>query len=227
QLTKRVKQSDLLDAILTAFGAPIARRADERQSLRPAGDVPLQILVAEDNLTNQKLVRLLLEQEGHEVTVVPNGREARPSSAARRYDVILMDVQMPETDGCEATAAIRQRERDTGAHVPIVAMTAHAMTGDRERCLAEGMDAYLSKPLRPEDLLATIDGLLLRPATSQEPRSDRSPQRVETTATGPSIDGAALLADFGGNSALMADVIRVFFSVGPAQMGPLRGAVAG
>jgi signal transduction histidine kinase/DNA-binding response OmpR family regulator/HPt (histidine-containing phosphotransfer) domain-containing protein len=226
QLTKPVKQSDLLDAILTAFGAPIARRTDDQPWLRPAGDVPLQILVAEDNLTNQTLVRLLLEQEGHEVTVVPNGRAAVTSSAARKYDVILMDVQMPEMDGFEATAAIRQRERDTGAHVPIVAMTAHAMAGDRERCLAEGMDAYLSKPLRPEDLLATIDGLLLGPATSREPRSDRSSQRVETTAIGPSIDGAALLADFGGNSALMADVIRVFLSDAPAQMETLRAAVA-
>jgi CheY-like chemotaxis protein len=195
----------------------------------------LQILVAEDNLTNQKLVRLLLEQEGHEVTVVPNGRAAVSSSAARRFDVILMDVQMPEMDGFEATAAIRQRERDTGAHIPIVAMTAHAMTGDRERCLAEGMDAYLSKPLRPEDLLATIDGLLLDgPATSREPRADRSSQRAEATAIGPSIDGAALLADFGGNSALMADVIRVFLSDAPAQAGDAarrggrrrRGAIA-
>ena len=227
QLTKPVKQSDLLDAILTAFGAPIARRTDDQPSLRPAGDGRLQILVAEDNLTNQKLVQLLLEQNGHEVTVVSNGRAAVTSSAARRYDVILMDVQMPEMDGFEATTAMRQRERDTGAHVPIVAMTAHAMTGDRERCLAEGMDAYLSKPLRPEDLLATIDGLLLDgAATPREPRADRSSPRAEATAKGTSIDGAALLADFGGNSALMADVIRVFLSDAPAQIETLRAAVA-
>jgi two-component system, sensor histidine kinase and response regulator len=227
QLTKPVKQSDLLDAILTAFGAPIARRPDDQRSSRPAADRPLQILVAEDNLTNQKLVRLLLEQDGHEVTVVPNGRAAVTSSAARRFDVILMDVQMPEMDGFEATAAIRQRERDTGEHVPIVAMTAHAMTGDRERCLAEGMDAYLSKPLRPEDLLATIDGLLIHsPTTSREPRPERSGQPVEATELGPSIDRVALLADFGGNPALMADVIRVFLSDAPAQVERLRGAVA-
>ena len=227
QLTKPVKQSDLLDAILTAFGAPIARRPDDQPSSRPAADRPLQILVAEDNLTNQQLVRLLLEQVGHEVTVVLNGREAVTSSAARRFDVILMDVQMPEMDGFEATAAIRQRERDTGVHVPIVAMTAHAMAGDRERCLAEGMDAYLSKPLRPEDLIATIDGLRIDgSATSPEPRPDRSAQPVEATAMGPSIDRAALLADFGGNSALMADVIRVFLSDAPAQMETLRAAVA-
>jgi PAS domain S-box-containing protein len=227
QLTKPVKQSDLLDAILTAFGAPIARRTDDQPSSRPAGESPLQILVAEDNLTNQKLVRLLLEQDGHEVIVVPNGRAAVTSSAERRFDVILMDVQMPEMDGFEATAAIRQRERATGAHVPIVAMTAHAMTGDRERCLAEGMDAYLSKPLRPEDVLATIDGLLLDgPAASPEPRSDRMSQRAEATTMAPSIDGGALLADFGGNSALMAEVIRVFLSDAPAQVETLRTAVA-
>jgi len=227
QLTKPVKQSDLLDAILTAFGAPIARRPDDQPSSRPVGDRPLQILVAEDNLTNQKLVRLLLEQDGHQVTVVPNGRAAVTSSAAQKFDVILMDVQMPEMDGFEATAAIRQHERVTGAHIPIVAMTAHAMTGDRERCLAEGMDAYLSKPLRPEDLLATIDGLLIdRLETSPEPRPDRSAQPVEAAAVGPSIDGGALLADFGGNSALMADVIRVFLSDAPAQVDRLRAAVA-
>ena len=92
------------------------------------------------------------------MTLVPNGREAVARRPTRSFDVILMDVQMPEMDGFEATAAIRQRERDTGAHIPIVAMTAHAMAGDRERCLAEGMDAYVSKPLRPDDLLATIDG---------------------------------------------------------------------
>jgi len=123
----------------------------------------LNILVAEDNLTNQKLVTFLLEQERHRVTMVSNGADAVVKSADGPFDLILMDVQMPEMDGFEATAAIRRRERATGSHIPIVAMTAHAMAGDRERCLAEGMDAYLSKPLRPDDLLATIDGLLTAP----------------------------------------------------------------
>ena len=150
QLTKPVKQSDLLDAILTAFGESVGPRPQDDDVRRPqrAVDRRLNILVAEDNPTNQTLVRLLLEQHRHRVTLVPDGREAVAKSDTASFDLILMDVQMPEMDGFEATAAIRQRERATGTHIPIVAMTAHAMAGDRERCLEEGMDAYVSKPLQ-------------------------------------------------------------------------------
>ena len=119
--------------------------------------------MAEDNATNQKLVVTLLEQRGHTVVVVaerPPGGSTRAENET--FDVILMDVQMPEMGGLEATAAIREREQiDRRQHVPIVAMTAHAMTGDRERCLEAGMDAYVSKPLRPDELLAAIDGQLV------------------------------------------------------------------
>ena len=121
------------------------------------------MLVAEDNATNQKLVLALLKQRGHEVVVVGNGRQAVEKSAAQPFDVILMDVQMPEMGGLEATAAIRARERDAGGHVPIIALTAHAMAGDRERCLAAGMDAYVSKPLRPQELFPAIDHFLRAP----------------------------------------------------------------
>jgi two-component system sensor histidine kinase/response regulator len=228
QLTKPVKQSDLLDAILTAFGESIGRRPhdDEVEERRRAVNRPLNILVAEDNPTNQKLVTLLLEQRRHRVAMVPNGREAVGESGKRPYDLILMDVQMPEMDGFEATAAIRQRERTTGTHIPIVAMTAHAMAGDRERCLAEGMDAYVSKPLRADDLLATIDGLFApvsgdgRLAADGAYTGGASPAELVR----PEVDGPALLVDFGHNPTLLAEVIRMFLSDAPGQMAALRVA---
>jgi PAS domain S-box-containing protein len=208
QLTKPVKQSDLLDAIVTAFGGSVAPRRQDENVPRPprATERRLNILVAEDNPTNQTLVRLLLEQNRHRVTLVSDGHEAVAKSAARSFDLIFMDVQMPEMDGFQATAAIRQRERTTGRHVPIVAMTAHAMSGDRERCLEQGMDAYVSKPLRAEDLLATIDNIF-------EPEKSRS-----------SIDGPTLVADFGHRPAVLAEVIRVFLSDAPGQAAALRAA---
>src|SRR5215218_5298958 len=160
QLIKPVKHSDLLDAILNAFvpRASLERSRERRPRRRTtARQRKFRILVAEDNPTNQKLVLLLLEGRGHRVTVVNDGRQAVSKATERVYDLILMDVQMPEMGGFEATAAIRRHERDVGGHTPIVAMTAHAMAGDRERCLAAGMDAYVSKPLRAEELLGTID----------------------------------------------------------------------
>jgi PAS domain S-box-containing protein len=208
-LTKPVKQSDLFDAIVTALGHTAALRPQGERVPPPrrAGDRRLKILVAEDNPTNQTLVRLLLEQRRHRVTLVANGRGAVAKSATNFYDVILMDVQMPEMDGFEATAAIRQRERATGAHIPIVAMTAHARAGDRERCLERGMDAYVSTPLRADELLATIDGLL----TPEQGRS--------------SIDGPSLVADFGHKPTVLAEVIRVFLSDAPGQAAALRAAI--
>src|SRR5262249_56704176 len=107
----------------------------------------LRLLLAEDNAVNQRLAATLLERRGHKVTIANNGREALDALAARSFDVVLMDVQMPEMGGFEATRVIRERERATGAHLPIIAMTAHAMKGDRERCLEAGMDEYLTKPL--------------------------------------------------------------------------------
>src|SRR5207244_1066163 len=107
---------------------------------------PLRILLAEDSIVNQRLAMALLGKQGHAVTVANTGKEAVRLWESGRFDVVLMDVQMPEMDGTEATAVIRIRESKTGRHVPIVAMTAHAMAGDREQCLAAGMDDYVSKP---------------------------------------------------------------------------------
>ena len=117
------------------------------------------ILLAEDNPVNRLLAQKLLQKQGHTVTSVNNGREALElweQNQSHQFDMILMDVQMPEMDGLQATARIREKEMGSGAHIPIIAVTAHAMKGDRERCLAAGMDAYITKPINPLDLVATI-----------------------------------------------------------------------
>lgn len=154
-LTKPVRREELLDAILTALGtAPIkeARPAlVTRHSLRENRN-HLRILLAEDNAINQLLATRLLERRGHSVTVAGNGREALMALEQGSFDLVLMDVQMPEMDGFEATAAIREKEKHFGNHLPVIAMTAHAMKGDRERCLAAGMDEYITKPIRAEEL---------------------------------------------------------------------------
>jgi CheY-like chemotaxis protein len=114
---------------------------------------PQRILVAEDNPINQTVIARILEKAGHQVVLAQNGRQAVELWAASRFDVIFMDVQMPEMDGLEATGEIRRRERDTGERTCVMAMTANAMSGDRERCLAAGMDGYFTKPMRPQEVL--------------------------------------------------------------------------
>jgi len=172
-LRKPIKQSDLLDAILIALGsvslqASTARASHESQST--AGGI--KVLLAEDNEVNQALGVKILTKRGHLVEVVGNGKEALESLERQEFDVILMDVQMPEMDGLAATAAIRAREQGTSRHIPIVALTAHAMKGDRERCLEAGMDAYVAKPLRADELLATLARLV--PATAGASPSARA-----------------------------------------------------
>jgi signal transduction histidine kinase len=159
-LTKPIKQSELLDAIVTALGT--GPRLDSRPSpaarpFRRKGRRGLRVLLAEDNATNQELAVRLLEKREHLVAVAKNGREALESLEQQPFDLVLMDVQMPETGGIEATIAIRQREKDTGKHIPVIAMTAHAMKGDRERCLEAGMDGYVAKPLRAKVVVMTSD----------------------------------------------------------------------
>jgi two-component system sensor histidine kinase/response regulator len=154
-LTKPVRQAELLDAILTALGTSPTREASPalvtRHSLRENSN-PLRILLAEDNAVNQVLAVRLLEKRGHRVTVAGTGKEALAALEKESFDLVLMDVQMPEMDGFEATAAIREKEKTSGTHLPVIAMTAHAMAGDRERCLGAGMDGYIAKPIRLEEL---------------------------------------------------------------------------
>jgi two-component system sensor histidine kinase/response regulator len=131
-----------------------------RHSLRETGTsmASLRVLLAEDNPVNQRLVIRLLEKLGHQVAVANNGREALAALDTENFDLVLMDVQMPEMDGLEATTAIREKEKGSGTHQQIIALTAHAMKGDRERCLKAGMDGYLSKPVVSKDLICLRAG---------------------------------------------------------------------
>jgi two-component system, sensor histidine kinase and response regulator len=156
-LLKPIRQSELREAVARVLGA----REQEgmiplvtRYSLGDARDRSeiLRILVVEDNAVNERLVVRLLEKRGHRVVVAGNGKEAVSALEKEAFDLILMDVQVPEMDGFEATAAIRKNEKGTGLQQMIVALTAHAMKGDQEKCLAAGMDGYLSKPIRPQEL---------------------------------------------------------------------------
>jgi two-component system sensor histidine kinase/response regulator len=135
----------------------------------------LSVLLAEDNAVNQRLAARLLEKRGHRVVVAANGREALAALEKHTFDLVFMDVQMPEMDGLEATAAIRKKEQLSGGHLAVIALTAHAMKGDQERCLAVGMDGYLSKPIRPQELDAILETHVARrratPTTQQTPVS--------------------------------------------------------
>jgi signal transduction histidine kinase/DNA-binding response OmpR family regulator/HPt (histidine-containing phosphotransfer) domain-containing protein len=159
-LTKPVRQSILLDSIASAVGHTMSasRPAAVDRSKDDDGkfEVQLNVLLADDNAVNQMTATTMLEKLGHAVVVANNGREAVDLVQSREFDLVFMDVQMPEMDGLEATAKIRKLERDSGKHIPIVAMTAHAMTGDKDRCLEAGMDAYVSKPIRRKELSAVI-----------------------------------------------------------------------
>ncbi|MEP7338164.1 MAG: response regulator, partial [Acidobacteriota bacterium] len=161
-LTKPVKQSELLRAIITTLGTTLGQTSPSatlparaaRQS--PSENGGLRILLAEDNIVNQRLVIRLLEKQGHTIIVANNGREAVKALEQEHFDIVLMDMQMPEMDGFEATAKIRKQEQLTGARIPIIVMTANVMQGDRERCLEAGMDAYVSKPVQPDKLFKAM-----------------------------------------------------------------------
>ncbi len=138
--------------------------AEPHETAPESAPRPLRILLAEDNIVNRKFAARLLEGQGHQVSIATNGTEVLRAVSAQAFDIILMDVQMPDVDGLEATRAIRERERQTGGHLPILAMTAHAMKGDEEICLAAGMDGFVTKPVRRRELLARIQAIVAQHA---------------------------------------------------------------
>jgi CheY-like chemotaxis protein len=212
-LTKPVRRMDLFDAIcrLLQVAAPAAQLDSHRAPLAVEGVVPLDILLAEDNPVNQRVAVGLLTRRGHRVAVSANGVEALAALEQKSFDVVLMDLQMPEMGGLEATEVIRRRERGSQKHQRIVAMTAHAMNGDRERCLSAGMDGYLSKPIDPQMLSAAVE------------------QGADVPALQPpaaaAIDRAEMLQRLGGDQSLFDDVVALFLEDCPVRLAAIKAAV--
>jgi PAS domain S-box-containing protein len=221
-LTKPVKQADLWKTIVGLLGMPLPQdqEIDGEQSRRPAARRGLRILLAEDNLVNQKLAARLLEKRGHDVTVVSNGREALTAWKARRFDVILMDVQMPEIDGLEAASAIRREEAAYGGHIPIVAMTAYVMKGDRESCLAAGMDRYIAKPIRAQELFETVETI----AVPEEMPAQVPPAQMP--GLDKAFDETAALACIGEDRELLAELAGLFVRECPRLLADIEAALA-
>jgi PAS domain S-box-containing protein len=220
-VAKPVKQSDLWDAIITALhvaGRQKARPSVAQRRSRTA-EHPLRILLAEDNPVNQEVAVHLIERRGHSVIVAENGREAVEAIERHKFDLVLMDVQMPEMGGLEATRVIREKEKGSGHHLPIIAMTAHAMQGDREQCLEAGMDGYLAKPIDPKTFLQTVEGISARSVGSE------SAENEETAGLAGALDGKALLARFSGNRKLLRNIVKAFREDCPRMMGRIRNAL--
>jgi signal transduction histidine kinase/DNA-binding response OmpR family regulator len=228
-LTKPVKQADLWRAILRAVGAaaPAGPPAAAKRPAAPPGR-RLRVLLAEDNPVNQKLAVSLLQRRGHAVTVAGNGREALAAlyppdapaeeGGSRRFDVVLMDVQMPEVDGLRATAAIRERERAAGGHVPVIAMTAYALKGDRERCLEAGMDGYLAKPLQAKDLFEVVENVQAVAGLSAAAAPGNG-------AGGLPFDPAAALERTAGDRGLLQELAAIFCEECPRLLADVAAAV--
>jgi len=218
-LVKPATPSELLDACLHALGGHTvtegAAVADVAGAIRPGRS--LRVLVAEDNRVNQRVIVRMLEKLDHLPVLCDNGRDAVAACTAQEFDLVLMDVQMPEMDGLAATVAIRQHEAvdPTRRRVPIIALTAFAMASDRERCLAAGMDGYLSKPIKVAELEAALAG------ASGEP-----PAPTEHEAAGPAFDEAAALEHAGGDRELLTELLGIFAEDGAGQLRALREAMA-
>jgi two-component system, sensor histidine kinase and response regulator len=220
-LRKPIKQSELLNAILSALGLTGAQDAAPAPPGIPAPGTRrgLRILVVEDNEFNQELATKLLTKWGHVAVLAGNGNAALTALERERFDLILMDVQMPGMNGLDATQAIRAKERATNTHVPIIALTAHAMKGDRERCLAAGMDAYASKPIRATELFEVIARLLYSDVdgTKGAPGPDGPPAAV--------FDLETALASVAGDRELLHRMARVLSGQCPKLLGEIRDSV--
>jgi CheY-like chemotaxis protein/HPt (histidine-containing phosphotransfer) domain-containing protein len=185
-------------------------------------------LVVEDNPVNQTMVLKMLAIGGHEVELSANGRDALALAQAQNFDLILMDIQMPEMDGLEATLALRKWERQSSRHVPILAMTAHAMPGDRERCLRAGMDGYLSKPVRIGDLLRAVEHFASNRTSAFEQDAEQS--QVSDTVRRKwmgEIDYSAALARVGGDADLLKELVGMFMEEYPKLLAQIREGLDG
>jgi signal transduction histidine kinase/CheY-like chemotaxis protein len=224
-LVKPVRQSALLDAILRAFGkqarngtGPLPAAPKDTRKAR----WPLTILLAEDNEINQLMAINLLEKWGHRVVVANSGREALAALEQQSFDLVLMDVQMPEMDGFKATAAIRAGEQTTGRHLPIVAMTAHAIKGDRERCLAAGMDDYLSKPIQSAELFAILERFTGPAPTEPHPAVEANGHAAPVEV----FDRAALLNYVESDRELLTRILERFRDKRPQLLAKVQEAIA-
>jgi CheY-like chemotaxis protein len=245
-LSKPVKQSELLDAILAALdrsadGTSPSGAAPGRPGLASAScqTGPLSLLLVEDNATNQLLAATLLKKAGHAVATAANGKDALDILSQRRFDAIFMDVQMPEMDGFEATKRIRERERLSGEHTPIIAMTASALKGDRARCLDAGMDAYLSKPIHAAELyrvLAEFAGG--KPGPERADSAAAGDRRIDAPARAVAddepaaekrpavtVDKAALLSRLGGREDRLRMIVQVFVNESAGLMARIEEAI--
>jgi CheY-like chemotaxis protein len=218
-LSKPASRTDLLEAVSAVLG-----RADQgaaqlvtRHAVAEARRA-LAILLAEDNPVNQEVAATMLRRRGHRVDVVANGREAVDAVARDHYDVVLMDIMMPEMDGYQATAAIRATE--TGRTLPIVACTAHALSGERERCLAAGMSGYLPKPFKGHDLFAAVEGWSMAP-----PEPAAAPAATPPTATAIDLDAfRRSMREAGAEDAVEA-ILATFVNTAPGRLSDLERAI--
>jgi CheY-like chemotaxis protein/HPt (histidine-containing phosphotransfer) domain-containing protein len=216
-ITKPVAQFELLDAIIEALSEE--RNAEPEPEAEPEVRARYRILLAEDNEINRRVASKMLERAGHTVVTASDGREAVAVFERGHFDLVLMDVQMPVMDGIQATAAIRSAEKDTGRHVPIVALTARAMKGDEEHFLEVGMDGYLPKPITFESLYETIEQLM----------GSGSVDALHEVAGGEPvghIDEGRFLRQMGGDRDLAREVVQLYFEHYPERLRDIARAVA-
>jgi two-component system sensor histidine kinase/response regulator len=221
-VTKPVRQSELLDAIMSALGTgqipPRTRTHSAEPVLKTSRS--LRVLLAEDNPVNQRLAVRILEKWGHSVIVAGNGRKAVEAWEKEPVDIVLMDVQMPEMSGTEATGIIRQREAEAGAgrRTPIVAMTAHAMEGDREKCLSAGMDHYVTKPIDQKKLFEVVETFSTKRTLAETPGLNQMNSELN-------FDPAAVLKRVDGDRELLAEIAGLFFEDTPRLLSEVRNAI--
>jgi CheY-like chemotaxis protein len=222
-LLKPTKQSKLLEAVTAALGQGAAQARSLAEEV-PGSRLPLRILLAEDHPVNRRVATEMLGRRGHHVEVASNGREAVEHSAREAFDVILMDVHMPLMDGLTATRLIREREHGSGGHVPIIAVTAGATLEDREHCLSAGMDGFVSKPFRAEDLLRTVEELTAGTDDVAHTPPALAPPTAET-GDDACLDWPSALRNLDGDEGFLRELSEMFLEQYPAALAEIADAV--